>query len=709
MAVNKKMTLEEKVKQANAWVAEDKYVSGVWRAQAWRDCEMADGLDAMWTQDDWDDAINSGIDPMSFNRIFPVIQYIMGSEIINKFNSVAKARTHKDSEMSEVMTESLAYIRDQSDGNFLISQAFGDAIISGFGCLSPCLNPDPREEKVSIDRRPWTEIGWDPFSSIWWSPKYTKYVYHQRWMDIDNLIMAFEKKEKEILDKYADLSAGANTTASGNSYMYDFADEVEGYLQTLAPCEWADTTRKRIRPVEMWYPQIEKATFCLFDDGRAIEMKDSMSAFDKVKLIQACQEIVNTPVKKMRTMTFVDNLVLQDRETPYPHDLFPFIPFVGYLDRYGFPYGVPRQIRTINEDINKRRSVAKALLTKRRIKMEKGIVDDAEEMDQLIMEANKIDGAIVVNNGKLDKVIIDDQIQMEQAQIGLLIQDENEIREISGANAESLAYKSNVTSGVAQEKKIEQAATIHAPLFHNHRRSIKLLNEQLSVNAQGFWKGPKVLRITDRMTGRDRFITINEEIEQITGIKEIKNNITQGRFDIIISEAQQTDTIREQNLNLIIEWVKKSPPEVIPVLMNMAFEMSNLPNKDILIEKIKPLLGQDPRDEDMSPEQLKQRTIQILEQQKQAQAAQAQTVGELQKLEMENKRLENEKLMAEIKEIQERLKIERAKTVSEMKSSQAQTGGKVLENIDKARATLDFVRNKKAADMKNMEKKAVNA
>lgn len=249
MAVNKKMSEEDRIKQFNSWVAEDKFAASVWRSESWRDCEMVDGLDAMWTEDDWNEAIDSGIDPISINRIFPVVQLIKGSEIINKSNIVAKGRTQKDSEIGQVMTEALAYIRDQSDGSFRISQAFGDAIIPGFGCLSACLDPDPRNEKVAIKYRPWTEMGWDPFSSIWWDLDTTKYVYFQRWMDLENLMMAFDKKEKDIRYKYADLtgSAGHETT----SFTPDYADEIEHYLQTISPSQWADSNRKRIRPVEI--------------------------------------------------------------------------------------------------------------------------------------------------------------------------------------------------------------------------------------------------------------------------------------------------------------------------------------------------------------------------------------------------------------------------------------------------------------------------
>jgi len=68
-------------------------------------------------------------------------------------------------------------------------------------------------------------------------------------------------------------------------------------------------------------------------------------------------------------------------------------------------------------------------------------------------------------------------------------------------------------------------------------------------------------------------------------------------------------------MNLIIEWVKKSPPEIIPHLMTMAFEMSNIPNKEQTLAKLKPILGVNPEDEDLTVEEMKQKTIKALEEQ----------------------------------------------------------------------------------------------
>ncbi len=131
-----------------AWVYESHWTSREWRKQSWMDVEMYDGQ--QWPTKDFNDAQDAGIIPLTINRTFPTINLLLGSQGLNKTNIEAKARTKEDSEIAQVMTEGIAFIMDQNDGQFLISDAFKDAIIPGFGCLYAGLNPDPRKEKLLI-------------------------------------------------------------------------------------------------------------------------------------------------------------------------------------------------------------------------------------------------------------------------------------------------------------------------------------------------------------------------------------------------------------------------------------------------------------------------------------------------------------------------------------------------------------------------------
>lgn len=663
MTEKKNMFTPPDIKTLQTWVAEAHWASKDWRSDSWRDSAMYDG--DQWGAEDLDRASDAGVDTLTINRTFPVVNLIRGTQVANKFNITAKARTARDAEMSQVMSEGIQFVMDQSNGQFILSLAFKDSVIPGFGCLAPGFNQDPRKEKLRVAYRDWKEIWWDPYGSPWLSTIDCRYVFNQRWMELAALQAMFPKKEKELAEYFADASGGQLTASTGwNSIFDDEATQLEQETLMLSGSDWTDAQRSRVRPAEMWYTLFDKAWFASFADGRVIELTDDMDPSEQYQIIQQAQEVVSTIVRRMRVATFLGEILLQDMPSPFPHDQFPFIPFIGYIDRYKHPYGVPRQIREQDIEINKRRSMAMALLSNRRTTVEEGIRDDQEGLMEVHLEANKPDGFVVVKDGRLNSIKIEEHKELAASQIAILSQSEAEIQQISGANAETMGYQSNAYSGRAIEKRQMQGNTVMATLFDNFRYSATRLGEQVVSLIQGTWTHEKVLRITDRLSGAEKFLSINQQ----AGDGEVKNNITQGKYDVIVSEAPQTDTVREKNLELVMEWVKKSPPEVIPQIIHLAFEMSDLPNKDQLLARMKPLLGIDPTEEDLTAEEIKEKAIAQLEAQKQAQQAAAELQQQQVQLEFDKAAAEIEKTRAETQKIinladidRERLRVEKSK------------------------------------------------
>jgi hypothetical protein len=318
---------------------------------------------------------------------------------------------------------------------------------------------------------------------------------------------------------------------------------------------------------------------------------------------------------------------------------------------------------------------------------------DKNEYQTIHDEANKLNGMMIVNDGKLGTLQIDENQMMNEAQFRVLNQSETEIQQISGANNEQMGYQSNATSGIAIEKRQAQGATINAPLGEHKKYSLLRLGEMTGSMVQGYWKHERVLRITERMTGKDRYLFLNQHVQNDDGSYQIKNNITQGKYDFVISEAPRTDTVREQNLNLVIEAVKKSPPNVVPVLLSVAFEMSDLPNKEVLMARLKPLLGINPEDEGMTAEELKQKAIQELEGQKQQQAQQSQVEQEQIAGQLEGLKLQNELLKAKIEEIMAKVKTTTQKVqVDAFKTGADVAHRKTQAELDRDERISNFVR-----------------
>jgi hypothetical protein len=101
---------------------------------------------------------------------------------------------------------------------------------------------------------------------------------------------------------------------------------------------------------------------------------------------------------QMYVAIMTESDLIHDEPSPYRHNRFPFTPVWCYRRaRDNAPYGVIRRQRDPQEDINKRGSKALFILSSNQIQMEKGAVDD---LDDLRLEAARPDGIIVTNKGK---------------------------------------------------------------------------------------------------------------------------------------------------------------------------------------------------------------------------------------------------------------------------------------------------------------------
>ncbi len=590
-----------------SWVHEAQQSFYTWRKDSWEDYEFRDGV--AWKAADVQKLQSKGIKALTINRVFPILELVYGHFLTNQLDIEAKGRTFADSELSQVMAEGIQFIIDQNTGHEKQAAAFRDAITAGFGCISTGFNHDPRKEKIALRYHNWHSMWWDPYAPPWFDKEQCRYVFTANWTDLDDLIALFPEFAREIQESAQALSDNS-TGATGNS-VQDEGSFIEDYKRFLAGNMWTNQERRRVRPVEMWYAVSTPAWFAIMADGRVIDLDQIPSPQGQYQAIQQAREVVQAVVKKTRVAIFLGELLLQDCWSPYVHDEYPFIPYVGYTDRFGFPFGIPRQIKEQSMEVNKRRTMALALLNNRRVIIEEGAVEDETRAYQ---EANRVDGYIVTKQGKLDRVQIKEMSDLVPAQLGMLQQSEREISEISGSADRLMQQDLRRVAGTALETQYNATQTSAASLMANVKHSNQLLGMQLCSLIQSEWTGEKVLRITDRATGAEKFVQINQAAQGV-----IKNDITQASFDIVVSSRPATDTVREKNMELLLAAVHKSPPEAVGPLLNLAFELSNFPNKEALLAQIRQATGQTAINDELSAEERKQQEQEQAQRQQQQQ------------------------------------------------------------------------------------------
>jgi len=93
-------------------MAESQSAHSDWRRQSWEDYEFRDGK--AWTRAAFNRLVSKGINPLTINRIFPILNLIHGNFIKNQQDIIAKGRTKSDSELGQVMSEAFAFVKDKT-------------------------------------------------------------------------------------------------------------------------------------------------------------------------------------------------------------------------------------------------------------------------------------------------------------------------------------------------------------------------------------------------------------------------------------------------------------------------------------------------------------------------------------------------------------------------------------------------------------------
>lgn len=558
------------------YINESTTILDSFKTEAWTDCEFVDG--EQWDAESWQKFEDKGIYALTLNRVFPITNRIIGHYAKNQPDTLVKGRTLKDTDLADLMSEGIKYVKDKNKLAKLELKAVSDMLKTGIGVLKVRAIKD----EITYSYTPWLNFGWDPHGSPDLELLTTRYAYISQFVDKDDLSVMFPGKTEELEEMHYSL-------------------QPDSFVETLVELhnnnDAALQASTRIKVYEIWYRQLQE--------------DQSYS---------------------MRVATIAGNILLQDIPSPYDHSEFPFVVYHGYLDRFNKPYGVPRQLREQNIEVNKRRSVALALLSNRRVYAEEGAV---ENVNRLYAEANRLDGLIVTKPNKIDRVRVEEMSNLSQGQIAMQQQSEQEIQEISGVNDESLGKRSLSRTGAALQMQVEQSATNLAELFENIKQASLRLGQLTASMIQQYWTDEKVLRVTDKRSGVEKFVEMNTTEE---------NSIEQGEFDFVLADTPMTDTLRDKYLDTVYAAIQKAPPEAIGPLFNLALEITDLPNKAQVLEQVRQATGMPPIDFDLTEAERQQKA--------QQQAQQLQEQQQLQqRQEQQRQHLESDKIAAETEKI----------------------------------------------------------
>lgn len=574
-----------------------------------------------WTEEDKTALEERGQAALVFNLIATTVRWVTGTEKRTRVDYRVLPRHDDGLRDAENKTKLLKYIADVNRAGFARSKAFEQAAKSGLGWLEQGIRRDESDEPLFVRWEDWRNVWYDPLS-VEPDMSDARFLFREKWVDLD-LAQAMFPQHAHALKVAAENISDPNqvrTDAGRNRHLYGDEELLTSYSQVGDLADMG--SRDRVKLTECWYrvPSRCKVLRGVDDDldrqswsGKIYNSEDQVQAWVVQNGLASTHDAVRM---QMRLMIYCSETVLQDGCSPYWHNRFPLVPVWAYRrGRDNAPYGLIRQLRDPQEDLNKRRSKALLLLSTNQV-----IADDdaVKDWDETLAEVARPDGVIRKRAGR--EFQIRNQATLAPMHVQLMDQDARYIQEVGGVTDENLGRQSNAISGKAIEARQNQGYTSTSDLFDNLRLAVQLSGEiQLSL-AEQFYDQKKVFRLTGER-GNAEFTQIN------TGPDD---QITARQADFMVDEQDFRGSLRQAMFDQMLEMITKLPPEIGLKLLAVAFEMSDVPMRDEFVRVLREVTGMPDPDKEVTPEEQQALAIQ---QQQQMELQQRQIMAQLALLE----------------------------------------------------------------------------
>lgn len=516
------------------------------RRLAERDSDYRHGQ--QWSKAEQEALRKRGQPELTINYVRRKVDMLTGLERKARTDPKAYARTPQEEDRANAATAAMRYLADRNNMQETRSAVYEDMLVHGFGGIEMGLEDDGKGgADITMTWVPWDRLWHDPHSRL---PDFSDWRHGGLvlWMDQEQLEEMFPDAGDVVADSFG------QTTGS--------YDDRPGVIN------WQDSTRTRCRVVQChwidqgqwWCATISKAGFLA---------QPYQSAFKNAKGRSACA------------------LVLMS----------------AYVDRENNRYGAVRDLISLQDEINKRRSKALHLLTARTVITENGAVDD---IDKVRREVGKPDGVVVVNPGFRFEIEAHGDLATGQFQ---LLQHATGEMQLTGPNAAMSGTDPRDLSGRAILAQQAGGAAANEPLADALRTWTRRCFEMAWLACREFWTGERWIRISDDLNatqwvGLNRRITLQDELaamppEQMAAAQRsmmlvagdprygmlvrIENDISDLEVDITVEEGSDVPALQAEQFTALVQLAGAMPGIIPPDVLIAA---SNLKDKDKLLERM---------------------------------------------------------------------------------------------------------------------------
>ncbi len=568
------------------------------------DHDFYDGI--QWDEEDAAILRERGQMPLVYNEVAPMVDWLIGTERRTRVDWNVFPRTEDDVQLADTKKKVLKYISDINRVVFNRSRAFADCVKGGVGWLDDGVRDDPTQDILYSKYEDWRNVLWDS-SSYELDLSDARYVFRWRWVDEDIALMMFPDRADKIRKAIEEESAFSDS--AGDEWFYnerlDASTGRSGRIYSSGTGVTVDAVRRRVRLIECQYRMPTQQKMVASGSMKGAFFNPTDQAMADV-LARENALIVDRVMMRVHFAVFTEADMLSEAVSALRHNRFGLTPIWCYRrSRDRLPYGAIRRVRDIQQDLNKRASKALFMLNTNQIIMDDGAVEDPNQTRD---EVDRPDGNIVKKKGH--EFIIRRDTDAATGQIQMMTLAAQSIQKTAGVNNENLGRQTNAVSGAAITARQQQGAVGTTEPFDNLRLAVQIQGEKQLSLAEQFYTEEKVIRLTEAKNKID-WVRINQPEVQADGSVRWLNDITATQADFVVSEQDYAGTLRQVMFDSLIAMAGRLDPNVALRMLRIAFEFSDMPNKEEIASAIRQVSGEPDPNQEMTPEEMRQQEDQM--------------------------------------------------------------------------------------------------
>lgn len=514
------LTEQEVVAMINTFLADSEKGQQAWRVRA----DAADKFyrGEQWIQEDLDILEEQGVPALTINLIKSQVQFMSGSQKKNKKDirvAPVKAGSHT---VAKILTSLIKHTMDKSHGEYEISEAFTNGLITGKGWVKlsldksyDSLNGDILIENVSPFR-----IYEDTIAQEYDLNKSAKFIIEVDWVDKQKIVLDYP-------DKKDDLEGMASATSSSRSVHHQntknslmnfiYGSDLSGANDDGIIL---DRNKYRYMVVECWFKSYEKRWHLVnkenLTDKIITDKEDIKISKQQAEDNPELWAMVENTDKVLWKAKVVNNILLELTKDPFNINsddddgdkvlqpslsLFPYVRYVMDYDN-GFIKGMVSDLQGPQQEINKLHSQSLHIVNSSANggwTHEEGSLTKEEEQN---LQDNGASTGIIIKHRKGMPAPVKIKANPLPAAHEFMADLNNQlIDQISGINKANQGLTESGESGKLNQLRQIQGLTINTTAFDNLSYTMRIMGTALHdiIRSTNIYSEAEIKAILDEL------------------------------------------------------------------------------------------------------------------------------------------------------------------------------------------------------------------